>query len=111
MYCVEQVESMQACAECHMKSWEWPDHHVTKVCKMVHPILWALNKQNLLYCPAKCMSINDTTVTVRFFGYHKQDEVDLKECWLYSKEPPTKKHGEDKLNAEDWLVALKVREA
>ncbi|XP_055306169.1 MYND-type zinc finger-containing chromatin reader ZMYND8-like [Sitodiplosis mosellana] len=111
MYCVEQVESMQACAECHTNSWEWPDHNITMSCKMAHPILWALDQQNLLYWPAKCMLVNDSKVTVRFFGYHKTAAVDVKDCWLYSHQPPSQKNGENQVNADDFSTALKEADA
>lgn len=108
MYCVDQVASMQACSECHLNSEEWPDHYITKVCKMAHPILWAWDKTDSLFWPAKCMSVNDSKVTVRLFGYHKLVEIDLKDCWLYSRQPPTQKNGEGQVNADDLLASLKV---
>lgn len=107
-YCTDQIDSIQACAECHMNSWESPDQHVTTVCKMVHPIVWALEKSNSLYWPAKCMTVFESKVIVCFFGSHKHIKVDIMECWLYSREPPTRANGEQQRNAEDLLTAMKV---
>ena len=109
MYCIEQVESMQACAKCFLNSCEWPDHHIEMACEMGHPILWTLD-QNALYWPAKCMAVNDSRATVQFFGNHKTATVDVKDCWLYSREPPTRKTDGFQLDARNFSTALKVRE-
>lgn len=110
MYCIEQVESMQACAKCYLNSIECPDHHIEMACEMDHPILWGLDPTNLLYWPAKCMAVNDSRAIVQFFGNHKTATIDVKDCLLYSREPPTRKTDVFQLDAQNFSTALKVRE-
>lgn len=108
MYCIEQVKSMQACAKCFLNSSESPDRHIEMTCEMAHPILWTVD-QNLLYWPAKCLAVNDSKAIVQFFGNHKTATVDVKDCWLYSREPPTRKSDGFQLDARNFSKALEVR--
>lgn len=110
MYCIEQIESMLSCLECHVNSWEWPDRHITMVCKMAHPILWAPHK-NEDYWPAKCMSVieNNSKTIVYFFGHNRmRAEVDVKNCLMYSRERPHQMEGKLQVITEHLQAAMKV---
>lgn len=85
-----EIESVKKCTQCHINAnaKETRKHWFTMVCDVPHYIIWAY-KKNARYWPAKVMSISGQEVDVSFFGgYHKQEIVPAKKCFLYSTKRP-----------------------
>uniref|UniRef100_A0A336LU35 CSON004783 protein n=1 Tax=Culicoides sonorensis TaxID=179676 RepID=A0A336LU35_CULSO len=86
--CRQELLEIETCFECYFKAntdIEW----FTDVCTSPHLLLWA-KLRGFPYWPAKAMSVNATTgqVNVRFFGAHDRAWINVKDCYLYSKEDP-----------------------
>lgn len=86
--CRQEILEIETCFECYFKAntdAEW----FTDVCSSPHILLWA-KLRGFPYWPAKSMSVNATTgqVNVRFFGAHDRAWINVKDCYLYSKEDP-----------------------
>ncbi|XP_031636702.1 protein kinase C-binding protein 1-like [Contarinia nasturtii] len=109
VYCVNQVNSIQACVECHKNSWEHTDRYATMVCQAAHPVLWAWMECDSSYWPAKCMRVVDSKVFVCIFGYDIQKDIDVKDCFMYSRNRPNR--GEQKPITDNFTAAVKVANA
>lgn len=86
--CRQELLEIETCFECYFKANTDADWF-TDVCSSPHILLWA-KLRGFPYWPAKSMSVNATTgqVNVRFFGAHDRAWINVKDCYLYSKEDP-----------------------
>lgn len=82
----KELESADICSECYFNANERPQTFFTDVCAMPHLVVWA-KMRNYRQWPAKLMSINGTTVNVRFFQVHTNANVLAANCYLYSQGP------------------------
>lgn len=108
MFCVDQVDSMQACAECYINSCEQPNRHMVMVCSAAHSVLWSRLSPDSHYWPAKLMTAQNPKVTVRFFGHHSTAQIALTDCLMYSLDYP-KETGDGVLLLDRLDAALKVK--
>lgn len=86
--CRQEILEIETCFECYFKANTDADWFID-VCSSPHILLWA-KLRGFPYWPAKSMSVNATTgqVNVRFFGAHDRAWINVKDCYLYSKEDP-----------------------
>lgn len=108
MFCIDQVESMQTCAECYINSCEHPDRYMVMVCSAAHPVVWSRLYPDSHYWPAKLMTAQNPKVTVRFFGHHSKAEIALTDCLMYSLEYPNEA-GAGPLPVNQLDAALEVK--
>ncbi|XP_063709073.1 E3 SUMO-protein ligase RanBP2-like [Culicoides brevitarsis] len=86
--CRQEILEIETCFECYFKANTDADWF-TDVCSSPHILLWA-KLRGFPYWPAKAMSVNAASgqVNVRFFGAHDRAWINVKDCYLYSKEDP-----------------------
>lgn len=103
----QEIDSVKMCLECHINANK-STHWFTMVHRVPHLIIWAQRK-NAKYWPAKIMSYDEKQVKVCFFGgYHKQENVPVNKCYLYSRDSPT--NIPTKSNDTEFKAALEVND-
>lgn len=99
-----EIESIKMCSDCYSKANESLTFFVD-VCEVPHLLIWAKLKP-YPYWPAKLMSIDGSTVNVRFFGEHNNASLLAEHCYTYSKENPNAKESKNKKN--ELQLAIEV---
>lgn len=84
--CKWEMEEIETCPDCYGNAYA-DDNWFTLACPNPHMLIWARLK-GFPFWPAKAMKTRDGNVDCRFFGRHDRAWVPIKECYLYSKEPP-----------------------
>ncbi|XP_037082061.1 protein kinase C-binding protein 1-like [Pollicipes pollicipes] len=84
--CKWEMEEIETCPECYSSAYS-SDNWFTLACPHPHVLIWARLK-GFPYWPAKAVKSRDGNVDCRFFGRHDRAWVPIKECYLFSKDPP-----------------------
>lgn len=87
--CRQEVSEIETCPECYFNANTLGQEWFVAICSKPHLPLWAKLK-GFPFWPAKAMTTTSAgLVDVRFFGAHDRAWVPLKECVLYSENPPS----------------------
>ncbi|XP_063700589.1 zinc finger MYND domain-containing protein 11-like [Culicoides brevitarsis] len=103
-FCFDELRRINGCFECYYKSNIGMNDDFTEVCFTPHILLWAKVKGSVFW-PAKVFSVDaeEEKVLVTFFGSHENTYVQFSNCYLFSREYPSKKS----VDAELFWVAMK----
>ncbi|XP_043188453.1 protein kinase C-binding protein 1-like isoform X2 [Amphibalanus amphitrite] len=85
--CKWEMEEIETCPDCYSNAYLSEDWF-TLACPHPHMLIWARLK-GFPYWPAKAVKSRDGNVDCRFFGRHDRAWVPIKECYLFSKDPPS----------------------
>lgn len=86
-YALNELDSMDTCAECYLGANQNPQNYFTDVCQQPHLLIWVKMKK-FPYWPAKLMSLYDNMANVRFFHEKTNARVPIVDCLMYSLDPP-----------------------
>lgn len=106
----EEIESVLDCTHYYTAAHEHKVETVfPTICKTPHPIVWAFSMEETLYWPAKAMRVLfDNEVRVRYFGEYTNEIVQVKTCFLFSKNPPIDQSSPPELYQIAMRVGLNV---
>lgn len=105
-YIDDEIFSIKQCGQCYENEYKHPNESFVMLCdNPTHEIIWA-KSDGFNFWPAKVMSVNNENnkVHVRYFGEYTVDDVDINDCYNYSKSPPDK----SKCRLKGYLEALQV---
>lgn len=84
-FTMEEMLSIDTCADCHLNANLHPNTWFTMVCTKPHLLLWA-KLSGFSFWPAKLLSTQGEKVCVRFFGHeHGRANIPARNCCLYLK--------------------------
>ncbi|XP_037079174.1 protein kinase C-binding protein 1-like [Pollicipes pollicipes] len=92
--CKWEAEEIETCPDCYGHAYA-SDNWFTLACPHPHLLIWARLK-GFPFWPAKAVKTRDGNVDCRFFGRHDRAWVPVKECYLFSREPPAPPKGRSK---------------
>lgn len=104
-YVDEEILSVTKCSQCYKYAYEDMESSFIKPCDKPHPLIWSKPK-GYVYWPAKCMSVIDGIVHVRYFGEHTTENVPIEKCYLFSKKEPVQIKKENRSN--NYFEAIEV---
>lgn len=85
--CIKEINDIKSCAECYVNRRKDKKDRMIRACERPHLLVWA-KIGTYPYWPAKVLSYSDKCVSVEFFGDHSTAELEVGNCFLYSKEYP-----------------------
>lgn len=84
-FTMEEMLSIDTCADCHLNANLYPNTWFSMVCNKPHLLIWA-KLSGFNFWPAKLLSTQGEKVCVRFFGHeHGRANIPAKDCSLYLK--------------------------
>lgn len=100
----EEIASIMQCNQCYNNAYVSPKNSFVMPCDSPHQIIWA-KMEGFNFWPAKAMSANQEMIHVRFFGDHTVGDVQITNCFQYSKKSPD---ASEVSSTEGYKKALKV---
>ncbi|XP_031637924.1 uncharacterized protein LOC116350308 [Contarinia nasturtii] len=101
IFCNEQIENIEGCAECYENKHKYPEEWRFMACSKPNIVLWTKHFSSRKYLPVRLISIvNDEQIKVVRFGGHSSDFVNIlaNNCFLYSDDSPA--YGKHNLERE-----------
>lgn len=105
---------MKNCENCFEHFHSSPSNWLVKPCDFPHLVLWVdvtnydfwPADKGFKYWPAKALAVDDSGISVVFFGHHQFSTVTTNDCYLFSSE--SSYFSSSTSDPKDIAIALEV---